>query len=144
VPDEHDTNTHQNEEEAIKLCFDGCKHMSTLSAAGAALLVTVYRGDLIESGPLIQGFIGLLLSISISLAGLLVPIRSFSIGANRHRWLAPFAWLYFSVLTFAIGVLLVAMEAIKVPFVLSLVVGWTVSSALGFFGMALLLRRPRR
>jgi hypothetical protein len=97
--------------------------MSTLSAVGAGVLISVYQEELIDSS-LLAGGLGLLLtSAFVSLVGLLVPMRGF-FGSSRGRdvsSLLSLAVLWFSIYTFATGVLTITTRAMLLPPVLWIV-----------------------
>jgi hypothetical protein len=128
MADEHDDKTHRYEE-ALKLCFDGCKHMSTLSTAAAGLLVAIYREDMIDSIILSAALVFLAMSILWSLAGLLLPARRFiTVGGGGD---IAFTLLFISIGFFILGVLLVGVDALNLPDWLGFLVGFVLPLAFG-------------
>lgn len=135
-----DTNesTHRHEE-ALKVCFDGCKHMSTLSAAAAAaILVASYQEVLIDNGLLTASLLGLSMSILASLLGLLVPAKS---QIKYGEWDLPLAFtsLYISVTFFAGGALTPLVGSLGLPNWAELVIGCIVGVFLISVVLSLLL-----
>ena len=102
-------------EEALKSCFDGCKHMTTLSAAAAAaILVASYQEELIDNSLVTVSLFGLSMSILASLVGLLVPVKSQMKHSERDLPVA-FASLYISVTLFAGGALTPLVGSLGLP-----------------------------
>ena len=125
--DRSDESRHRHEE-ALKLCLDGCKHMSTLSAIAAGILVAIYREDVVGSVPLAIALIMLTLSIITSFMGLLSSTLRFVIGGGLEF---PFVLLFFSIDLFAIGVLGVVAEVLHLP-------AWAAIAAGSIAGAAIL------
>lgn len=125
-------------EEALKICFDGCKHMSTLSAAAAAILVAGYQEEVIGNGLLTVALAGFSLSILASLLGLLVPAKS---QINRGDGDLPLAFVsfYFAVLLFAGGALTAVVGSLGLPNWVEFATGGIVGIILGLVILPLLL-----
>jgi hypothetical protein len=126
VSDEHDEEQRRYEE-ALKLCHDGCKHLSALSAVAAGILVAIYREDVIDSTPLAIALIMLALSIIASLMGLLSSTTKFITGGEP---VLPFVVLFFSVVFLAMGMAQVVAEVLHLPSLAAFVVGFLVGVAL--------------
>lgn len=116
-------------EEAMKVCFDGCKHMSTLSTAATAILIAGYQEKVIDNGLLTVALAGLSLSILASLVGLLVPAKS---QINRGDGDLPltFVSFYFSIFLFAGGTLTAVVGSLGLPDWVEFATGWIVGAIL--------------
>lgn len=125
-------------EEALRVCFDGCKHMSTLSAAATAILVAGYREAVIGNALLTVALFGLSLSILASLVSLLVPAKS---KINHWEWDLALAFVsfYFSVLLFAGGALTALVGSLGLPNWVELVAGGIVGVILTLVIVSLFL-----
>jgi hypothetical protein len=126
-------------EEALKSCFDGCKHMTTLSAAAAAaILVASYQEGLIYNSLLTVSLFGLSMSILASLVGLLVPAKS---QIKHSQWDLPvaFASLYISVTLFTGGALTPLVGSLGLPNWVEFLTGVIVTLPLILVVLSLLL-----
>jgi len=139
-----DHDRHDDQREWLKLLFEHYKHFTTLSGAGALVILTIYREDVLS-----HGIAGKALWVTLILFALVVVISSFGMAGildmfphpGRGQWrryplLAHAAWMLFAV---GVGLLLyVASGFSGLPLLIAIVV------LILLLIVVLLVRRSRR
>lgn len=133
-----DEDRERRAEEFVKLCFESFKHLTTLSTAGALVVLAVYREVSVETWITVLALAVFGLTILICLASMLVAVGYFSsmVGPPSERVLAVL--LAVASTTFMMAVVGFILLPIEIPRQTALILYFVLMSLSGLvFGGSL-------
>jgi hypothetical protein len=106
------------QQEELKLCFEGCKDMATLSLIAAGVILAVYRAAAVQDFAVVLALVIFGLSAVVSVGGLVVVINNFNPTlrtSTRRPGAAGADALRYSVYLFVAGLISFMVGAFDLP-----------------------------